>query len=515
MEYSLYTASQRYSAGIYARLSAEREEGRNESIQAQLAIGQAFIQSQDHMELYDCYVDIGRSGTNFVRRGFVRMMEDVRMGRINCIIVKDFSRFGRNYIEMGNYLEKIFPFLGVRFIAVTDQFDSLNPFCWNSINTNLKNLVNEMYAKDIAIRVSTSKKEKYIQGSYVGGIAPYGYVAEKRDHRRILVEEKGTSDIVKQIYQLFLSGESIKSIRRWLYRQKIHTPMDYRRSGDIFGQKEESVKEWQQKTVKAILSNAVYTGSIKEQKYTHKGIIDEETFARAAVRLSERYIDNRETEKKKDIEVPGKNNFSGILYCGGCGSRLVRSSVRKANAKVQYIQYRCPKVSQINQLCCANNSISANVLVKLIKTVIQKEFALSGMILENLFVKCRKERESQIEKQKRTLERLEKRMEYIRRNDSRQYMRYRMGEQGKELFQKEKRNSEERWEILEKKRADIITSIKDTKELAAQREEKVTQLLTKGSDKELTKDIVQTLVCYMKVWQGQRVEVAVRFHNFL
>ncbi len=205
MEYSLYTASQRYSAGIYARLSVEREEGRNESIQAQLAIGQAFIQSQDHMELYDCYVDIGRSGTNFVRRG------DVRMGRINCIIVKDFSRFGRNYIEMGNYLEKIFPFLGVRFIAVTDQFDSLNPFCWNSINTNLKNLVNEMYAKDIAIRVSMSKKEKYIQGSYVGGIAPYGYVAEKRDHRRILVEEKGTED----------GCIDKKSIRRWITEEVV------------------------------------------------------------------------------------------------------------------------------------------------------------------------------------------------------------------------------------------------------------------------------------------------------
>ena len=107
-----------YSAGIYARLSVEGDERKNESIEAQIAIAEAFLETREDIELFDCYVDLGKSGTNFDREGFARLMQDVRDRKVDCVVVKDLSRFGRNHIEMGNYLERIFPFLGVRFIAV-------------------------------------------------------------------------------------------------------------------------------------------------------------------------------------------------------------------------------------------------------------------------------------------------------------------------------------------------------------------------------------------------------------
>ncbi len=513
MKDRLYLIKQRYFAGIYARVSVDKENEKGESVETQLAIGRAFIQSQHNIELYNCYIDIGRTGTNFLRKGFEHMMEDVRMGRINCIIVKDLSRFGRNYIETGNYLEKIFPFLGVRFIAVTDRFDSQNPLCWNdNVNMNLKNLVNEMYAKDIALRVSTSKKEKQEQGSYIGGIPPYGYAVEWIGRQRILVVEKGTSDIVKKLYQLFLSGESIQSIRKWLYQQKIHSPMAYRRSGNIFCQEGEILKKWQQKTVKAILSNSVYTGVLNGKEHTHQGIIDEETFACAVLKWNEIEMEDRKEKRREDLEQP-EDIFSGIIYCGGCGGRLIQNLVkRKGESKIQYIQYRCLKRNQIEEYQCNRNSISSNKLANLITIVIQKQFALSERSLKDLIDKSRAERERQRGEQKKTWDRLEKRMVYIRRNNSEQYKRYCMGEQKEENYKKEKRKNEDRLWILEKKQEEIGNVIKDKDTQGKEEEKAVVLLLTKGKNMGFSKDIIQKLVCHIKIWQGQRVEITLLYH---
>ena len=159
-----------YSAGIYARLSVEGDERKNESIEAQIAIAEAFLETREDIELFDCYVDLGKSGTNFDREGFARLMQDVRDRKVDCVVVKDLSRFGRNHIEMGNYLERIFPFLGVRFIAVADRFDSMGGAGGISMGVSLKNLFNEMYARDISLKVRSAKREMREQGNYVGGV---------------------------------------------------------------------------------------------------------------------------------------------------------------------------------------------------------------------------------------------------------------------------------------------------------------------------------------------------------
>ena len=145
-----------YYVGIYARLSVDSGDRKNESIETQVEIIKAFIARHDDMVIYAVYTDLGKTGTSFEREGFERMMRDVRARRIDCIIVKDLSRFGRNYIETGNYIERVFPFFNVRFLAVTDGYDSNKS--GEELLMPLKNMINEMYAKDLSKKVKTAKE---------------------------------------------------------------------------------------------------------------------------------------------------------------------------------------------------------------------------------------------------------------------------------------------------------------------------------------------------------------------
>lgn len=171
-----------YSVGIYSRLSVDNDDKKSESIENQIEIIRQYIADKNRepdrkqkFEVYDTYIDRGISGTSFERAGFDRLMDDVRNGKVNCIIVKDLSRFGRDYLETGNYIEKILPFLKVRFIAVTDGFDSMSDnVAEKKLAMNVKNLVNDMYAKDISKRVMGAKKLAAQQGAYIGSTAPYG-----------------------------------------------------------------------------------------------------------------------------------------------------------------------------------------------------------------------------------------------------------------------------------------------------------------------------------------------------
>lgn len=193
-----------FYVGIYARLSVDSTEQKNESIDTQIAIAKQYIKEHPEMELYDCYVDLGKTGSNFKREGFERMMWDVRKKHIDCVIVKDLSRFGRNYIETGNYIQKIFPFMKVRFIAITDGVDTFQTKLGaDEITVNLKNLVNEMYVKDISEKVKSIKHISLEQGSYTGGIAPYGYCAKWVNEKNVFLYAQKQQRLLKTFISCF------------------------------------------------------------------------------------------------------------------------------------------------------------------------------------------------------------------------------------------------------------------------------------------------------------------------
>ena len=241
-----------FKAGLYARLSHEKEENiERGTIETQMELMKNYVKDHEDIVIEEEYYDASFTGTNFERPDFKRMLEDAKTGRINCIIVKDLSRLGRNYVEMGNYIERVFPFLNVRFIAVTDDFDSFRP--GTDLMMPLKNIVNEFYAKDISKKVSTAHRRKWITDEYMCGFAPYGYLKSKTKKNRIVVDET-TAGNVRLIYKFFLEGKGYTSIAKYLNEQGIMSPLMYLKSLG-YQQNVKTNGVWTKTTVKSILTN--------------------------------------------------------------------------------------------------------------------------------------------------------------------------------------------------------------------------------------------------------------------
>lgn len=270
---------QNFKIGIYARLSSDNDEKKNESVEMQIAIAKKFVeeyntkQNKDRMDIVKCYIDLGKTGSNFNRDGFRELMQDIRFGDINCVIVKDLSRFGRNYLETGNYIEKIFPFLGVRFIAVTDGFDTGKlGNDTKKITLEIKNLINEVYVKDSSKKAKIHLKQKREEGAYVGGPPPYGYLSRQDGKIRKLVPDPCTSPIVRLIYNLFLEKESYAGVTTELNRRRINPPVIYKKKKEVYYLAEDNnYKGWDKSSVERILQNQTYVGTLIQGKTSITG----------------------------------------------------------------------------------------------------------------------------------------------------------------------------------------------------------------------------------------------------
>lgn len=264
-----------YKAAIYARLSSG-----SESIEGQIEIGKNFVETfnrqetGERMEVVRCYTDLGKTGTNFEREGFCRLLRDIRLGVIDCVIVKDLSRFGRNYLETGNYIEKIFPFLGVRFISVADGYDTGKAEKESKqMASEIKNLVNDMYAKDFSRKAKLYMKQRREEGSYVGGPPPYGYTTHWDGKRRVLIPDEKTAAIVSFIYEKFLETESYAAVTDALNDRRINPPARYQKTGEVYASTENKdfpaeagYKGWSKSAVERILRSDTYVGTLVQGK---------------------------------------------------------------------------------------------------------------------------------------------------------------------------------------------------------------------------------------------------------
>ena len=217
-----------YQVGFYLRLSDKEAKDRDsESIENQFALLKDFIKNKPDFRLISTFTDDGKTGTNFKRSGFEQMMDEVRSGRINCIIVKDLSRFGRNYLEAGHYIEHVFPFLNVRFIAVTDGFDTLTATpAQLSYLIPLKNIMNENYARDISKKERSAKKVLRKKGCFLGAYAMYGY--EKTSDKHVIGVDPEAAVHVKTIFDLCEKGYSDSAIAKYLNERKVLCPARYK-----------------------------------------------------------------------------------------------------------------------------------------------------------------------------------------------------------------------------------------------------------------------------------------------
>lgn len=348
-----------YIAGIYARLSQERKEAyRDKSnsleMQEELCINAA---NEKDIKILRVYKDYEYSGTNFKRPAFIEMMEDIRTGRINCIIVKDMSRFGREYLEIANYIEKVFPFLGVRFISVNDNLDTKDGIkSEQSYEIAIKNIFNDLYAKDISKKIKASKEIKMKQGSFIGAMAPYGYKVDKIDGKRVLVMDEQAADVVRLIFYMASQRKSNMQIARELTK-KYTTPDEYKRTGKIFKDKEDT-KQWDISHISKMLSDEVYIGNLIQRVYsnrhdpsrkskfrdkeewiitenTHEGLIDKTTFKHIR-EIKEKKQNYLPYHSLKNIIKDGKENvgvkiqrnykkegkYDDLIQCSVCGRYL-------------------------------------------------------------------------------------------------------------------------------------------------------------------------------------------------
>lgn len=392
-----------YNADIYLRLS--REDGDKEesdSITNQRELILEFLKSKEDIRIHAVRVDDGYSGVSFERPAFQQMLEDIRAGEVNCVVTKDLSRFGRNHIEAGKYIEKIFPYLGVRFIAVNDHYDSLtNAAQTNNIIIPFKNLINDAYSRDISIKIRSNLEVKRKRGNFVGAFAPYGYQKSEANKNKLEIDEEA-AEVVRSIFRLYLQGNNAYKIAEKLNKKDILTPMDYKKeNGSAFytGFKKNLKSQWTHMHVLRILANPVYAGTLVQGKETtpnykvkqkvkrdqskwsqvedaHEAIIAAVEFQTAQEQLQ---MDTRTGTAKEKVYC-----LSGIVKCGDCGANMVRKTVPSGNRKFIYYVCRSHKGKKNS---CSSHSINAealeNSVLKLLNHQIRKMTDL-GRILEKL-----------------------------------------------------------------------------------------------------------------------------------
>ena len=383
-------------AAAYLRLSIEDgDKAESNSIGNQRELIRDFAAERPGLHLVEEYADDGYTGTNFERPGFKRMMEDIKSGKINCIIVKDLSRLGRNYIEMGKYLEQIFPMMGIRFIAINDNYDNANTESSDSdsIVVPFKNLLNDSYCRDISIKVRSQLDMKRCKGEFIGGYAIYGYCKDKRNKNRLVVDEYA-ADIVRSIYRRKLEGMSAQAISEQLNSENVLAPSEYKRLCGLnyhSGFKAGTHAKWQAIQVLRILKNEVYTGTMvqgRRQKINYKikkiRDVEESGWIRVpnmheAIIPQKLFDTVQEVLKLDTCASKGQrtvNLFSGIVRCGSCGQNMVRRTVSKNGKK--YIYLHC--VTNHNGLGCSSHLISESKLAEVVLAALQgKVQQISGL----------------------------------------------------------------------------------------------------------------------------------------
>ena len=380
---------EQYDTALYVRLSKEDGDAasgsKNESnsIANQKSLIMDYLQSRPEFRVVSIREDDGFSGTDFNRPAFQAMMEDVKKGVINCIIVKDLSRFGRNYIEVGRYLEKLFPMLGIRFIAVNDNYDSLEADTAHDIVVPFKNLINDSYCRDLSVKIRSHLAIKRKKGEFIGAFACYGYLKDENNRNQLVVDTYA-GQVVQDIFRMKINGMSQYRIADVLNEQGILSPMEYKKYlGSHF---ESSFKVnpkavWTAKAVTRILTNEVYTGVLVQGKQTtpnHKVKVRQEVDETDWIRVENAHeslidrvlFDIVQNLMGRDTRTsPNETQvfpLSGLVYCGDCGHPMVRKISRytkkeKADTAQTYGYFLCSE--KCGKGGCSWHRISENDLM--------------------------------------------------------------------------------------------------------------------------------------------------------
>lgn len=420
----------KYHAAIYIRISKEDgDKMESNSIASQRALIQSFLETKPDIEICSEYVDDGYSGVSFERPAIKKLLEEIKNGLINCVVVKDLSRFGRNYIETGRYIEQIFPFLGIRFIAINDGFDSASQQNQaDSMIIPFKNLINDAYSRDISIKVRSQIISRYKKGDFIGAFPVYGYIRSETDKHVLEIDEYAATT-VHNIFKRKIEGYSNQKIAEELNEKGILSPLEYKRMlGWTYSTsfKVYPKAKWSAQSVGRILKNEIYTGTMVQGKVTspnykikkkfenpsstwyrventHAAIISKEDFNLVKHLMEE---DTRIAPDQKELYL-----FSGILKCGECYKNMIRRPL-KINGKI-YVYYICRTQKTDKNKCSSPHRINEKNLVNCVLEMLKYQIATICSVEEILnYIKTLPLNRGQIKKADNHIKKKQEEYEY-------------------------------------------------------------------------------------------------------
>lgn len=540
---------------LYMRLSKEDDEVMDESnsITNQRYILRRYIDRMPELSHYQLaeYIDDGYSGKNFERPGIERLLEDVKSGKIYGIAVKDFSRFGRNHIEVGNYIEKIFPLLDIRFIAVNNHFDSMDYLGTTpDMDVAFENLMYDYFSEENSIKIKNDLFHKRMRGKYMATFAPYGYKKSPTDHNQIVIDEEA-ADVVRQIFSLYEECGVKADVARYLNEKHIATPQEYAKRKGIakHWKYEQEKKFWNGSIIGRILKNPIYIGNTvfhkkevvevgskrtrclpqdewKTCENTHEGIIQKKQFE--WVNSEEFKAGNRAVRNKignhSAITEEGTNGYDSVVYCegekrkrgdkdspikgivkcGGCRHNMTRRNRRNAS-------YYCRHYYEIKAPECCSENVKEIELIQIVREAISRQAALFAdrKELSKLYRDSAKQQKEQMEKEQ---ELLRNKIQKCKNENFYLYEQYKNEEIDSYKFQEQRQKNLRMIEVYQQQLGQYA---EDNGETSLDGSDILLLLDGKENLSELTKETVDQLVSAIYVYGNGRVEIVFKFKDEL
>ena len=520
-----------WKPALYVRLSREdgdREE--SDSIANQRDMLAEFAAAQDDLAAPAFYTDDGYTGTDFDRPGFRRMMDDLRAGTVNCVIVKDLSRFGRNYVGVGEYLEQVFPLLDVRFISINDRVDSfLDPRSVNNLVVPFKNIINDEYCRDISNKVRASLDLKRRQGKFIGSFASYGYRKDPADHSRLLVDGQAAA-VVRDIFDWFVGGMSVLGIAKRLNEMGVPNPSAYKRRQGMNYRHPASDKLdglWPYTSVRRILRNRLYTGTMVQGKNriksyklhvseavpeadwievaaTHEAIIPAELFERAQALFTR---DTRTAPAQKEVYL-----FSGFLRCADCGRAMHRKTISQPYGDYHY--YICSTFKKQHSGACTKHTIRSDRLEQAVLEALRHQIALA-VEMDELVAEINRS-STRGHNAKRLLDeraQLEAEREHVEQMKLSLYPDWKAGDISREEYHQLKAQFEQRQAGLDGRIAAVQARIDEVQNGVDETNSFLTQFVQYRSLQKLTREAVVELIDMIYVHEGGGITIRFKFSD--
>ncbi len=506
-----------YKAGIYTRLSNERTEewrAKSSSVETQVLACKEYA-IRENIEVMNVYTDYEYSGTNFDRPEFQQMMADIKSRKINCIIIRDLSRLGREYLEMGRLIDKVFPFLGVRFISVSDKVDTIKDTdSKKSFEITLKNIINDMYSKDISLKIKTSNQNRARSGYFIGAFAPFGYNAVRNKKARVLEVDEKVRFIVEEMFELALQGETPFEIAKKMNRKMYATPKIYRETGRLFRDTDEV--EWNKGSIYKILSNAIYCGTLIQcsgkdnesiiYENAHEAIISKEQFEKLNRLKTEKWQSILQGRKVYTTEKETKNRFKGLIFSSATGEELSRRFIRSHpdKEKIQYIFHNQKYSGGLK------NRKSVRVLESDIDDAISKkvqEWVKSLSSKEKMFERIANRFTLESEIRSKTIAKLQGKILREEHTIQKMYEQYSFGKIEVERYKEEREVLLQRIKTLKGEIIQVENQITKLSEEKEQSLQWITDIFSAKEMKKLPCELIQNLVKKILVYSHHKFEI--------